>query len=441
MRLPFFGSGKGNEPIRLSLPGSLQVSFAVYFKSLRDAPPEPAALKPVMAAWLARHAREPLRSAVRDWVERGFLMLEVGPKEMLRLPPLELLQMWRPGELEERRFLEADHAVLVGTEDLLLPPRIGLWAATAGARALAEAAGGVILDPEFPRLLTIQPHQEDLPPAGRIHAAEHIMVPSSTDRRGLSWITTKGMGRFGLPELEIRDAPRNLTGSLSQLLNAVAQHLVTTALRQAQERGEPLSELEVGPEIRLEAAEIARAYGSDEPVDTEGARGWTLVRLEYHPGRKGEDSFLRLVPPQGARRDHGVWLNSLLTDLFGVEDTLRTVKSDSEAMEAAHLQAVSELPLVKQRFQAGLQPEETLIVKHGFPTGDDHHEFMWLVVSTWKGDRIEAQLANDPQVRLDLRAGQTVELRDADVFDWAIMHADGRSEGGYTNRVVERESE
>ena len=81
-------------------------------------------------------------------------------------------------------------------------------------------------------------------------------------------------------------------------------------------------------------------------------------------------------------------------------------------MEAAHQRAVREVPGVKRRFQAGLRPGETLLVKYGFPTGDGGHEYIWVAVNTWTGDRLEGQLANDPQVRRDLRAGQTIQLKE-----------------------------
>jgi uncharacterized protein YegJ (DUF2314 family) len=64
---------------------------------------------------------------------------------------------------------------------------------------------------------------------------------------------------------------------------------------------------------------------------------------------------------------------------------------------------------------------------------------MWLAVNTWTGDRIKAQLMNNPQIRMDLRAGQVVEIRETEVYDWALRRQDGQMEGGYTNRVVMRE--
>jgi uncharacterized protein YegJ (DUF2314 family) len=330
---------------------------------------------------------------------------------------------------------------MVFGKDLLGPPHFGFWATLAAARALAEAANGVILDADFPRLLSLDSFTEDLPADGRICITDHIMVPRSIDNRGLMWMTTKGAAKFGLPELEIRDAPPHLADELGYVINGTAQHLAQQLWRLYAERQEAPKELPVDPELRLSFQDVNAAYGG-EGIGTppEGTQGWAMLRLEYRPGRGGNDDFLRLVPPQGVREKHGVWLNGLLGDLLGLgESTLRNVKTDSEAMEAAHLQAVAELPQIKQRFSAGLRPGETLIVKHGFPTQQEQNEYMWLAVNTWRGDRLQAQLMNNPQVRRDLRAGQTVEIRENEVFDWALMLPNGDLEGGYTNRVVMRD--
>ena len=47
------------------------------------------------------------------------------------------------------------------------------------------------------------------------------------------------------------------------------------------------------------------------------------------------------------------------------------------------------------------------------PSGGN--EYMWLAVNTWTGPRIRAQLASDPQYRMDLRAGQTVVTEKSDI--------------------------
>jgi uncharacterized protein YegJ (DUF2314 family) len=168
--------------------------------------------------------------------------------------------------------------------------------------------------------------------------------------------------------------------------------------------------------------------------------GVAVVRLEMaeKAGDKGEAPFLRLVPPQGMRADVGVWLNRLLSDLVGSEQHVASIETGNAAMEDAHAAAVAELPRVQARFTAGFRSGEVLHVKYGFPTEDDGHEYMWVAVTTWEEGIIRGTIANDPKYRRDLRAGQTVDIPEDEVFDWMIAFADGRVEGAFTNQALQQ---
>ena len=83
---------------------------------------------------------------------------------------------------------------------------------------------------------------------------------------------------------------------------------------------------------------------------------------------------------------------------------------------------------------------EDAIVLYGFPTRESQ-EYMWIAINTWTGHHLKGQLANDPQMRLDLRAGQTVEVSESDVFDWMLQLPGGRSQGNFTKAVLEREGQ
>jgi uncharacterized protein YegJ (DUF2314 family) len=221
-------------------------------------------------------------------------------------------------------------------------------------------------------------------------------------------------------------------------MNGAARHVLVELAKQSRGR-RAARVLQIGPEIRLTVQELT---GEGEKATFRrypGARGWTRFRLRYEPGRQGDMGFLTFVPPRGFRGSQGVWLNALLIDLFGSQDTMRLVGADSQAMEAAHQRAVRELPVVKRRFQAGLRPGETLLVKYGFPTDGGGHEYMWVAVNTWNGGHLRGNLANDPEMRRDPKAGQTIDLAEEDVFDWMIQLPNGSSEGGYTTAVVEQE--
>jgi len=145
------------------------------------------------------------------------------------------------------------------------------------------------------------------------------------------------------------------------------------------------------------------------------------------------------MPPPNLRKDPGVWIYQVLADMCGTEEHMGAVPADSETMEIAHRKAMDELPTVKERMQRGLPLGSIVYVKHGFPTAHGDREFMWIAVQTWNGNRISGILANDPVDVPGRRTGDRVEIAETDVFDWMITYTDGKSEGGYTTKVVQSE--
>lgn len=432
----FFGKKRTDTPLRVRIDEPIDARFAAFLRPDPDDLPTTEGL--VAEAWsFFEKLEEPLGPALVRWIESGLLRpislsLEDAPR-----PPIEMLENFGLGAEEKSRIERATHIEVFSSPDLLMPPAFGLWASMGAALAAARRWNGVVLDPHLPRVLPLDSDTgSEVPPDGKIRMPHHLRVLTSTDERGLAWITTKGMSKFGLPELEIQDVPTDIAQSLWPLVNAMAALLRQLAITTATEDAKGKKVFEFGPELRIDCRQINEAMG-DQPVEpAEGVRGWTTVRLEFRGGRRGSDDFLRIVPPSYFREGQGVWLHSALSDLHGVERTLVSVAADDEAMAKAHEQAVATLPDARKRFQAGLEPGERLFVKHGFPRDEQGlHEFMWVIVNTWTGQRIHGQLANDPQFRIDLRAGQQIDLSDSDVFDWLLIKADGSNEGGFTVSV------
>ncbi len=436
MRLPFFRAHTIQESLRLPLPATVDILFGVYFRA-EDPPPAPETLFEAVRARIAQDVDDPLRAVLLAYLEQGPFTLSVEPRDAYPMPSAEDLRTMSDREAVAR-YGRADHVVVIHAPDTLLPPRAGLWCGLAAARTLAARLDGVVFDPALFQLAPLDENELDLPPDGRIVALEHILIPYSTDERGAGWITTAGLDRFGLPNLEIRDVPPSLFGRLGYVLNAVAQRLVETMMAAADG---PVPEVAFERELRLTLDDIARSQGEEAAQPEEGVRGWTLVGLEHTgKGRRGLEPFISLVPPGLARRDQGEWLYSILNDLLGPEapENCDYVSSDNELMEEAHHRAVAALPDVKRRFQAGLETGAQLYIKHGFPA-DDHHEYMWIAVSAWRGSRIQGRLANDPFERLDLRAGQVVEIVEKEVYDWMIEGPGETVEGNATGRVAREE--
>jgi uncharacterized protein YegJ (DUF2314 family) len=442
-RLSLFRQRRPEAALRIPLPASHQLSFVVYFRPQGRSLPTGRELRSVARRWLDRHAPQEWRAPLRKVVAGKLLQIHVGTKKSFPPPSLHRLEHAKTGTEELQRLKAATHIAVISVDDHPgRPPYPGLWSAIATSRAVADTLSGVILDPALAHVLPVSSHAERLPVDMRLRITEHIVISYSVDERGLGWMTTEGMSKFGLPELQIKEYPPDLSQDLGAVINGLGQHLLSVLASQAGSK-HPSNELQLGPEVRLALKELAAA-GERPPLPrTKDARGWTTVRLRHEPGQADETPFLTLTPPRDFEGEHGVWLHSLSTDLFGGEDPkhIRNISSDSPAMIAARDRAAKALPAVKRRFQAGLRPGETLTVKHGFPTRNGGHEYMWIVVNTWKGSLLTGQLANDPQLRTDLRPGQKIYLYDSDVIDWMLSFPDGRTEGNFTGAVATAEGQ
>jgi uncharacterized protein YegJ (DUF2314 family) len=444
------------------------VGFVIYFRQVESEDfNSPAHLNEFIHTWLDMHTAPPLREEIEGFIAEGFLQPQIARRDQMPELPEDSLRAYNPGEIEECRFRDATHIALVGTQDVILAPRVGYWAAVAVARALAtHFVGGVILDLEFPRLLPREKHLEDLPPQGTIHVTEHILVTVGPDgQRGHCTMFTRGMMRFGLPDLEMQDVPANLVKSMLLVVNGVAQYLVEQSTQAAEaceaQGGEDLDELrhlEIAEEILLTRENVRLSYKKrgEEPQEalrqeeeqheqseTSAAEGGVVpLRLALHLA-PDSPPLLHILPPRSVTTSLPIWYNQLLSDLFGaasmrdIPTLVRTAQTNDPTVLQAQQESLKTLTQVKRRFQNGFRSGEVLYIKHGFLLTSGNHEYMWINVTHWdESGEIRGQLANDPRSRLDLRVGQEVSLLESDVFDWLITYLDGRTEGGHTTNAL-----
>lgn len=418
---------------RLPVQALLEPALYVYFVADRDGPPSPDPPLAPDSPWLAEHVPPPLLAAVAELRRRGLVRtLVTAAKEMPPLP-FSVLGSAGMGELEERVLRAATHALLVSAADLNVAPRLGLTTVLAAACEAAERLAGVIVDPDALRVIRPELARRTLAGAERVVAGLHVVVSFSVDERGAGWMTTRGMCRFGLPELEVRDVPPNLQ-LLAVPLRGCAQLLVERALQAVADHGPAAREVPLEPAVRIDAGLLARAY----PTDGVGACavGTALVGLSFDAGRPDPsgEPMVRLLPPPGFAGEMGVWLHALMAALYGPSPELASLRPDSEAAQRGHARAVAELPRVKARFQDGLKPGELLFVKHAFPSPARAREYLWLVVNEWSGASLIGQLVSRPQRVAGLHQGQRVVVGEPDVFDWLLQLPRQRQEGGYTTR-------
>ena len=435
--VPNWFDRRNRESATVTIPLQITVEaiYVVYFAPPTGANPTAEDLAKSIDDYVGAHLEAPIRDAAIALRGSELFSVRTIAVDQLPAPPLNLLRYGRMSELDERIIQSATHAVVLRGQDLNVAPCLGLWTTLGAALAVRQALDGVVFDPEALRI--VKPDAlEWFTRRGAIAVAHHIIVPSSIGDTGLGWVTTRGLGKFGLPDLEVRDVPPNLNAPLHLFMDTVAQLLVEAALETVREKRLAATEMVMPAETAVDGGTLARAH-SETPSDPKGERVSVPIGLRFAPeDRAPEVAMIRLVPPRSYGNDTGVWLSNALDRLVGSEHEIRMARTRSEAMQRAHERAIAELPALKARFQAGLGLAQVLFVKHGFPTPSGSAEFMWLAINRWEGTRLVGQLSNEPREIPGLRIGQTVTLAETDVFDWMIQYPDGGREGGYTNEVA-----
>jgi len=198
-----FNKGDGG-PVVIPVAGHVPIAFRVYYTP--GYPPlAPDDLRVNAGEWLDRYVEEPLRSALRPVVGSEKLSYTDMAKTSFP-PPLEVLQKEDVGAEERSRFEAAWQVAVVSCEARTQVPMLGLWAAVAAGRSAALSLKGALFDAVAVRLTSIASYQQPIPGMGVLRAADHLAVGSSGAGGPVSW-RTAGMPKFGLPDLELLDAP------------------------------------------------------------------------------------------------------------------------------------------------------------------------------------------------------------------------------------------
>ncbi len=312
------------------------------------------------------------------------------------------------------------------------PDQIPARAGFAAAAALAKATGGLVFDPDivrFENATGAARHAITSPLGLPAFRSNHIVVHAYRQDDGTARLVSLGMGRFGAPDLEVVGAAFSRARPLGVLLNTVADALV---------RGGPA--LQAPLSIAIE--DVARSVGK-KPEDVHAGKKPSIplaLDLQEVPREKGDsdNALVRLVPPGGAT---AAAYEDALAGLLGEDDDPVTRTDHDEELLAASHRAQAALPGVLARFKQTGDPGATLFVKLPFaipgrPEGSN--EWMWVEVLRWDDQTITGTLGDAPQAVPQMKAGDKVTGKRADVFDYMLHSSDGGMEGGETSRILER---
>jgi uncharacterized protein YegJ (DUF2314 family) len=241
---------------------------------------------------------------------------------------------------------------------------------------------------------------------------------------------TLGMGKFGLPDLVVQDAPQEQVGPIGLLLDATAQALVEGA------------SLRPGGELALDLATIRHA----------GARK-ALAQVD-RPDAKRSGAIV-LVPAEGEEGDPDNRLAELrfpgypgkgdlereaaaVASIFGEwRDPVVAVSRDDPELAAVAARAQARLGALAAAFRQGLPPGESITVKAPFPSDGGSVEWMWVDVAAFGRDAVSGRLVNSPVDIKALHEGSRVDVKPKDIVDYVWLERDGtRKEGGESADIL-----
>lgn len=350
-------------------------------------------------------------------------------------PDQEFLRYFARG-LSSQQAAQLQKSSRVAIIDFAHPSSTSLRAlrkADSLVETFARQTNGLIWDEETREIFTpdawrerrIEAWDGELP-----DSAKHFTIHAYRNT-GLVRAITLGMAKFGLPDLVIEEISWSDSRPMGNLLNAVAQALT-----------EGVAPKREGV-LRLDLKELRNERLRNEQVRSvlPNGTGKVDLKVDYVRPKEG-DPRNRLVEigfDAYPGKDLHAKQTKLLAELFGVQpDSVQRVRHDEELERASHA-ARERLPELRAAFAKGMPPGEFIRLKVPFGTRSGGNEYMWVEVSAWNGGRITGLLKNQPVDVPELQAGQTVEVRESDVFDYYIRRADGTTEGNQTSKIIEKQ--
>jgi hypothetical protein len=378
---------------------------------------------------------DPLRRGVRSLLDRG--VVAVRPINLLPPLPLSLFAAAGATAVQVGRIRAATHAVVVAIGAPPGWPPLTDWAARAVAAAVAAELGADVVDLMHHQVLTPERATQSLPDeAEALRLADWICVAYSADSSGY-WVTTSGLRRFGLPELQSLATPPNSVEQWGQAMTAIGAVLLgrwVVALER--HRGAAFITLPAG--VGIGRDDLAAAY---QRAPLSSARGGPArVRLGLEPANDPDShAFLTVHPPLDWPGSAGEHVADVCALLFGPRTSEIRQARRGELMDQAIASARAGLTGIRRRFESGaLDLRTKLLVKYALPA-EAGTEYLWAYVTSWRDPyRILATSAADAVYHPKIRTGRPVVVDTSAVVDWAVEHDQrGIVEGYWTKIAVE----
>ncbi len=261
---------------------------------------------------------------------------------------------------------------------------------------------------------------------GQIAIDKHIIIHYYQIRPKVYRLITLGMAKFGLPDIVIEDVFPRKASDLSSLIKLTAYELlnnndikksITINLDKLALKYEYAKYLK---KYRYKNHKKAIILGFKKATKDEGDPDNRLIELTFN-SKKGENIYATQA--------------RYLIDLFGSDDKVFVTNAYRDEMLAASKKDLAMLPEIKRIFNNKLKLNEYIEVKAPFKYSDGR-EWMWVLVTSWKGDKIEGILNNKPYYIKNLHSGDKVIVNEKDIFDFVYHIVDGTEIGNETTKVI-----
>ncbi|MBA3993473.1 MAG: hypothetical protein C0469_08095, partial [Cyanobacteria bacterium DS2.3.42] len=177
--------------------------------------------KEIVSNAVKRRIHGPLGKGISALISRGLMQVEYRSKdECSEIPAQTLAYMGaKPDQLSQLK--NAKGFVLISTTGLPgWPPRHEL-AGRAAAAALALEQNCILVDMYFPRVMTPQDALETVAIGKEVEFKNWIKVLTSKSETGC-WMTSRGLARTGLPDLQAVEASPQLAEPLPYVMTGLA---------------------------------------------------------------------------------------------------------------------------------------------------------------------------------------------------------------------------
>ncbi|WP_241755911.1 hypothetical protein [Actinomadura sp. RB99] len=304
------------EKLTLPVPETLYATYAVVLTAPIPDPGELAYDE------VAARTRPPLRDLVLGMLGSPMVTLDQRPAAEFPPLPADLLAAYGASPAELAALDAASHILAVRAAYRPGHPPAHEWAARAVAGAVAAARTAPVIDVFTPQILAHDHLTRSLPePDGAVRLTDWMLLPHTSGPHGF-WFATKGLARFGLPELQTENVPPALVVPWGRLLNGLARRVLDLWQERLPAGEQPLV-VDLPETVSVGLQDVAAAQGTDEPLRREVTVRLRLDTLDTPdapdtPGETGEPVLTVLPAGDGPDR-----LESLCAALFGAQDGRR----------------------------------------------------------------------------------------------------------------------